>query len=390
MLNDPLRYHGDQAARDADLDFAVNVRGTTPQWLQASLAASLGKLAAYPPAQLDAEVRAMIGARHKRSAEEVLLLHGVAEGFSLLPHLGLPATIVQPQFTEPEAAFHAAGVEVDSLVLPPPYTLTPMLADVAENAFSSQSRQRGKRMVIIGNPTNPTGVAHSAADLRIIANKCAVLVVDEAFMDVADSEVVERCSLADKDAQYVENVESGADLVPDVGGVPDNVIVFRSMTKTWAIAGLRCGYALGRPELLAQLARQRPHWPLGTLQLTAMAAIAQREAELLPEIRDEIQRQRVTMSQLLVAAGWQVRSSEAPFVLARPASGLDTQEGQNATGVDVVKQEHVRKRLAQRGVAVRRCDTFVGMDGSWWRLAVRDETSVRRLIAEVAELLSQN
>lgn len=377
MLDDPLRYHGDQAAHGADLDFAVNVHGTTPQWLQDSLATSLGELAAYPSAQLDADVRAAIAAGHNRSADEVLLLHGVAEGFSLLPHLGLPATIVQPQFTEPEAAFRAAGVEVDSLVLPSPYTLTPTLADVHENASSPHSQQLDGRMVIIGNPTNPTGVAHSADDLRGLASCCGILVVDEAFMDVADGEVIQRCSLAD--------CKPGA-----ANSIPDNVIVFRSMTKTWAIAGLRCGYALGTPGLLAKLARLRPHWPLGTLQLTAMAAIARREGELLPQIRVEIGQQREAMTQLLVAAGWQVLDSEAPFLLARPDAALSTHDGPGAAEVDVVKHERLRQRLAARGVAVRRCDTFAGLDGSWWRLAVRDEASVRRLIAEVADLLSQN
>lgn len=381
MLDDPLRYHGDQAAHDADLDFAVNVHGTTPQWLQDSLAAALGELAAYPSVQLDAEVRATIAANHNRSADEVLLIHGVAEGFSLLPHLGLPATIVQPQFTEPEAAFRAAGVEVDSLVLPPPYTLTPALADGHENASSPHSQQLRNRMVIIGNPTNPTGVAHSADDLRKLASRCAVLVVDEAFMDVANAGTIQRCSLV--------NREAGGDTeLPDKN--PDNVIVFRSMTKTWAVAGLRCGYALGHPELLAQLARRRPHWPLGTLQLTAMAAIAQREEELLPEIRAAIRQQRESMTQLLRAAGWQVLDSEAPFVLARPGGDRSSHNGQGAAEVDVVKHEHLRQGLAERGVAVRRCDTFAGLDGSWWRLAVRDDASVRRLVAEVADLLSQN
>lgn len=362
MLNDPLRYHGDQAAFDADLDFAVNVRGTTPQWLQDELAAALGQLAAYPSAQLDAEVRKLIADSHGRSADEVLLLHGVAEGFSLLPQLSLPATIIQPQFTEPEAAFRAAGTQVDSLVLPPPYTLSALLDDVHSDASTQLQQQLAGRMVIIGNPTNPTGVAHSAEHIRALASYCDVLVVDEAFMDVCNEAVIQQCSAA--------------------GERLDNVIVFRSMTKTWAIAGLRCGYALGNPILLERLARMRPHWPLGTLQLTAMAAITAQEAELLPEIRSEIHRQREAMITLLQAAGWQVQPSAAPFVLARPPALQELQQDQRAGERDVVKHDRLRERLSERGVAVRRCDTFTGLDESWWRLAVRDDTSVRRLIAE--------
>lgn len=395
MLDDLLHYHGDQAAVNAHLDFAVNVRGATPSWLSRELAGALDKLAAYPTDQLDCEVRSAIAAYHGRRAEEVLLLHGVSEGFSLLPDLGLPATIIQPQFTEPEAAFRAAGAEVNSVQLPPPFALpqslgtdSPVGHDCGESCqWYSQLRSR---MVIVGNPTNPTGVAHSAQQLRALASRCEVLVVDEAFMDVADESVVRRCTMAEaaraEGGECTSSAKSATEGSEETSenrssrapGAPDNVIVFRSMTKTWAIAGLRCGYALGDPELLRRLARRRPHWPLGSLQLVAMAAIADRQETELPRIRREVRKQREAMTELLTEAKWQVKDSEAPFVLARP--GADT----------VGKQEQLRLQLLDRGVAVRRCDTFAGLSGTWWRLAVRDELSVRRLIAEVERLRRQN
>ncbi|MGV7529725.1 aminotransferase class I/II-fold pyridoxal phosphate-dependent enzyme, partial [Mycobacterium kansasii] len=75
-----------------------------------------------------------------------------------------------------------------------------------------------------------------------------IVVVDEAF---ADSIPGEPQSLA-------------GDALPDV-------LVVRSLTKTWGLAGLRVGYALGSPGLLARLTAQRAHWPVGTLQLAAIA-----------------------------------------------------------------------------------------------------------------------
>ena len=59
--------------------------------------------------------------------------------------------------------------------------------------------------------------------------------------------------------------------------LPD-VLVLRSLTKTWALAGLRVGYALGAPEVLARMTARRAHWPLGTLQLEAIAACSAPEA----------------------------------------------------------------------------------------------------------------
>src|SRR6202020_1961330 len=59
---------------------------------------------------------------------------------------------------------------------------------------------------------------------------------------------------------------------------PADVLVLRSLTKSWALAGLRVGYALGAPEVLARLTAQRAHWPVGTLQLTAIAACCAADA----------------------------------------------------------------------------------------------------------------
>jgi hypothetical protein len=95
--------------------------------------------------------------------------------------------------------------------------------------------------------------------------------------------------------------EAFADAIPDEPqslaalDLPD-VVVLRSLTKTWSLAGLRVGYALGAPEVLARLAARRPHWPLGTLQLEAIAACctpaaveqARAEAKVLSGLRAQM------------------------------------------------------------------------------------------------------
>lgn len=366
MFNDLLRYHGDRAARGARLDFAVNVHGETPDWLKEAVIGGVDELAAYPDEELANEVRSEIARIHGRSPAEVLLLHGVAEGFSLLPSLGLPATIIAPQFTEPEAAFLAAGSECETLALKAPFTLDSPLADAHPAAHSGLASRLTGRMAIVGNPTNPTGVLHSAEALLELSRSAEILVVDEAFMDVVDGQAAAEASLADAST---------------VSPFPDNVIVFRSMTKTWAIAGLRCGYALGSPKLLECLGRLRPHWPLGTLQLRAMLEIARRSGQLLPAIRAEIASQRGQMERDLSNAGWAVMPSAAPFVLAKAPLGNRGEDGEG-----VGKREWMRKALAERGIAVRRCDTFRGLDSRWWRLAVRDRDCVRQLIEAVEQV----
>ncbi|OBG64641.1 MULTISPECIES: Rv2231c family pyridoxal phosphate-dependent protein CobC [unclassified Mycobacterium] len=329
------RYHGDQAVAPGMLDFAVNVRHThPPEWLVRRLAARLPDLASYPSARDVRSAQHAIAERHGRARDEVLPLAGAAEGFALLSNLRpTRAAIVAPSFTEPADALTAAGVPVHHVVLEPPFALDGVsIPDDAD-------------LVVVGNPTNPTSVVHTREQLFALRRPGRILVVDEAF---ADSIPGEPESLA-------------AESLPDV-------LVLRSLTKTWALAGLRVGYALGSPEVLARLTARRAHWPVGTLQLSAIAACCGRQsvaeaaagAARLAEVRAE-------MVAGLTSVGAEVVAGRAPFVLFR-LPGADK----------------VRKSLQDKGIAIRRCDTFVGLDERYLRAAVRREWPLLvRAISEV-------
>ncbi|MBJ8341830.1 threonine-phosphate decarboxylase [Antrihabitans sp. YC3-6] len=326
-----LRHHGDVDAEVGLLDFAVNVQGAAPPtWLQERLVRQLATLGRYPSVAEDLFARTSVADRHGRTPDEVLLLAGGAEGFSLLPRLGSTlAAVVHPSFTEPELALREAGVPVAQVILPPPYRLDP--AAVPEAAD----------LVVLGNPTNPTSVLHDRASILALRRPGRIVVVDEAFADAVPGEPE---SLAG--ASY-----------PDV-------LVLRSLTKTWALAGLRCGYLLGSPELLARLRIGRPHWPLGTLQLAAIAACNEKaavgEAAVLAE---RISADRAILVGLLDRAGFEVSLPAAgPFLLIRVPDG-----------------DRVRKSLRDNGIAVRRCDTFPGLGPDHIRVAVRGADDSRRL-----------
>ncbi|MCF6390762.1 Rv2231c family pyridoxal phosphate-dependent protein CobC [Mycobacterium sp. MBM] len=329
------RYHGDQAVTPGMLDFAVNVRAAgPPPWLLERLGARLTDLGHYPSAADIARATEAIAARHGRAVDEVVLLAGGAEGFALLPNLRPRlAALIAPSFTEPEAVLGAAGVPIRHVVLPPPFTLggaaVPAQAD----------------LVVVGNPTNPTSVLHPVRDVLALRAPGRIVVVDEAFADAVPGEPE---SLA---------------AVP----LPD-VLVLRSLTKTWSLAGLRVGYALGAPEVLGRLTARRAHWPLGTLQLEAISACCAPDAVAEADAgARELAALRTEMVAGLRAAGVDALDGRAPFVLIRVADA-----------------ELTRKHLDSRGIAVRRCDTFVGMDGEYLRAAVRPEWPL--LAAALAEV----
>jgi histidinol-phosphate aminotransferase len=339
-----LRHHGDVDAEPGLLDFAVNVRGSGPPgWLRDRLVAALDRLGRYPSAADDLAARQAVAARHGRRPDEVLVLAGVAEGFALLPMLRPAlAAIVHPGFTEPEVALAGAGVPIRRV-----------LTDAADgHRLPPGAVPDQADLVVIGNPTNPTSVLHPARTLRALARPGRVLVVDEAFLDAVPGEPE---SLAGD-------------------GQTQGLLVMRSLTKTWALPGLRAGYALGAPELLARLAAGRPPWPVGTLGLEAVRACCE------PAALAEAER---AAEQLAAHRSWLIGAlSELPSVeVARPASApfllLRVPDGPT-----------VRARLRAAGIAVRRADTFPGLTENHLRVAVRPPEQAAVLVRALAAALA--
>jgi histidinol-phosphate aminotransferase len=335
-----LRHHGDAELAPGLVDLAVNVRpGTPPPWLRAALHRAVDDSAAYPDPR---RARAAVAAAHGRDPSEVLLTAGAAETFTLLARTLTPrrAVVVHPSFTEPEAALRAAGHPVDRHLLHSRdgYRLDP--SAVPEDAD----------LVVLGNPTNPTSVLHPAAAVAALTRPGRVLVVDEAFADTVPGEP--------------ESLAVRADL--------PGLLVVRSLTKTWGLAGLRVGYALGPAPLVAALAAQQPLWPVSTPALAALIACttpsARAEADAAAR---ELEAHRAALLAALPPGVELVGEPRSSFVLLRVRGG-----------------ERVRRALRERGWAVRRGDTFPGLDAEHLRVAVRDPETSRSFAAALAGILA--
>ncbi|MEV6266066.1 Rv2231c family pyridoxal phosphate-dependent protein CobC [Kribbella sp. NPDC051936] len=334
-----LEHHGDLEVGDGLVDLAVNVRaGTPPPWLLDAITASLTDLAAYP--RQDAAVAA-VAHRHGVASDRVLLTAGAAEAFVLIARAFRPRhpVVVHPQFTEPEAALRSAGHLVDRVILRP------------ENGFvlDPSAVPADADLVIIGNPTNPTSVLHRADELRELARPDRILVVDEAFMDAVPGEP--------------ESL---------VGASIPGLVVVRSLTKTWGLAGLRVGYLVAGAGLVEQLAAVQPHWPVSTPALAAAIACSnERAVAEAAQAALDTERQRVhLLDSLRTVNGLSTFGvARAPFVLFHLPG---------AAGV--------RESLRGQGFAVRRGDTFPGLGPDWLRIAVRPEDVTDRLVKVLIEL----
>ncbi|WP_153503949.1 cobyrinate a,c-diamide synthase [Cumulibacter manganitolerans] len=332
-----LEHHGDAELGDGLEDFAVNVRDARPPtWLASRIADSAADLAAYPDVSA---ARRAVAKRHGVSDDMVLLTNGAAEAFTLIARAfgNRRPAVVHPQFTEPESALRRAGIVPERIMLQ------------ARDGFvlheSLVPAEAG--LVLVGNPTNPTGVLHPRGALESLRRPGRLLVVDEAFMDAVPG-------------------ESQSLITSD----PTGVVVLRSLTKTWSIAGLRAGYLIGEPEVVAALGRHQPHWAVSTpaalaMELTATpAAVAEaaRQAE-------ELQRWRAVLVAALERLGLRPVSGRAPFVLVEAGSG-------------------VRAALRARGLAVRTGASFPGLGPTWVRIAVREPAATERLVAALDDVMS--
>ncbi|WP_281178988.1 Rv2231c family pyridoxal phosphate-dependent protein CobC, partial [Piscicoccus intestinalis] len=345
---DPLRHHGDVDARTARIDLAVNVAvPAPPDWLRRALAAALDDVAAYPD---EAPVRRRLAEHLGTEPESLLLVNGAAQAFSLVAHARAwrHPLVVHPQFTEPDAALRAAGYLPRHHLLraDDSFTLRPQAVDAEAD------------LVVVGNPTNPTSRLHGADTLRALlrgAGRERVLLLDEAFIDVVPGE---RESLQPDACAATATTSRG-------------LLVLRSLTKTFGLAGIRAGYVVGDPRLVARLRELAPPWSVNSLALAAIdAAVTPQARDHVDALAAELPRRRDHLVAGLRAAGLTVVDDpQGPFVLAHHPRAAELRAG-----------------LRERGIAVRRGDTFPGLGPAWLRFAVRDEATTDALLTALRAL----
>ncbi|MGF1663028.1 MAG: aminotransferase class I/II-fold pyridoxal phosphate-dependent enzyme [Kineosporiaceae bacterium] len=328
-----LRDHGDRQVPVGTDDLAVNVWGPPPAWVLAAAAGA--DLSRYPDARA---AEAAAAARHGRPAAEALAVNGAAEAFWALAHGLRPrlAACVHPSFTAPEAALRSAGVAVHRVVRDPGtgFALDP--ATVPEAAD----------LVVLGRPDNPTGRVEPVATVAALTRPGRLVVVDEAFLEFHTD-------------------AGGFASRPDLPGV----VAVRSLTKLWAVPGLRVGYVVGPAGVLARMREALQPWPVNAPAARLLEVLCPAGPARAARAAGVARARRSLTAGLATVPGLRVWPATANFVLVRHPE------------VDL------RRGLLARGLAVRRADTFPGLDASYARVAVHPQARVReRLVAELRGL----
>jgi histidinol-phosphate aminotransferase len=308
----------------------------SPRVLEALAAAGDASLRLYP----DPEARALrerASAVYGVPADHILAGNGSDELLALL----LRAT-VEPgdrvAFPVPTYSLYATLVAVqggEAVCLPWP-------ADFSLPGGLASARAR---VTFLCNPNSPSGTVVPPAEVEALARAVAgVLVVDEAYADFAETNAL------------------------GLVGRHANVLVLRTMSKSYSLAGLRVGLAFGHPELLAGLRTVKDSYNLSRLSQAAAAAALEDAAGM----RANVARVRATRARLtagLERLGFGVLPSQANFVLARRRH---------------VDQAPVAAALAARDILVRHFPVPELADAL--RITVGTDDEVEMLLAALADV----
>ena len=256
------------------------------------------------------------------------------------------ALLPAPTFAEYAAALDTVGCTVQRVFLQEEndFAVTDDFVDAVTDDIDA---------VFLCQPNNPTGQVTPPELVQKLLRRCAacgaVLVVDECFLDF----------LPDRDALTAKRFLHDA----------SNLIILKAFTKLYAMAGVRLGYALCRNAALMDKMRAAGQpWAVSSLaQAAGLAALG--ETAYADRVRDLIAEERPKLAAGLRALGLYVVGGRANYLLFQaPADFGET--------------------LRRRGAVVRSCANYPGLDGSWYRTAVRTNAENQKLLQIMGEVLA--
>jgi len=337
--------------REDVLDFSSNINPYgPPDGVMEAVRNAVERIGEYPEQQAESFVAA-VAAALQVGAEHIVAGNGSIELIYLIAELSRrdKALLVIPSFTEYEVALRKAGAHIAYK--------NALSAGEALHVLADASREAD--IALIGNPNNPCGYRIERSDmLRLIDERGSCLwVIDEAFIDFLAG-------------------PPGASLVEDAIE-RENVVVLRSLTKMYGIAGLRLGYLVASPAIARRVIEMKYPWSVNTIALEA--GIAALSAGGFVEMSVEAlsaEAERLYRS-LAGIAGLKPFAPSANYILIEIRSDMI-----NPTA------PMLQEEMLKRGIAIRDCSSYTGLDERYFRVAVKRPEDNDRLLAALKEIFS--
>jgi threonine-phosphate decarboxylase len=328
-----------------DFSASINPLGPSPA-VYGAISGELWRIRHYPDPDCG-ELPALLAGHLGVDKENLLLGNGGAELIYALPRaLGIKrALVAAPTFSEYAEAVKACAGTVD-------YTV------YGSGPEELSEQLEGYDAVFICNPNNPTGRAFSRSSLFPVIEAAerwgTLVVIDEAFMDfVAD-----------------RREKSLMDLACRRRGL----VVLYSMTKFFGVPGMRLGATVAVKETIGLLKRSKDPWSVNALAIAAGEAALRDEkhmADTLDIVREE---RNYLFSAISAIKGLKPHPSEANFLLV------------DISGTGLSSGELVDK-MGERGILVRNCANFYGLEEPCIRVAVRVRPENHRLVKALQEVI---
>lgn len=344
-----MQYHGGDIYRNQiRLDFSVNTNPLgMPDSVREALHQAVEEAEHYPDIHAQ-ELTKAVAERLRISEKRLVFGNGASELFHAVLHAVKPSKILipVPSFLGYEEAAKAMDCEVIfyEMKKEEKYSLTERILDALDESIS---------LVFLANPNNPVGNLVEPELIFKIAEKCRqcdiTLVLDECFMELTGKEMT-------------HSFLNQLDEFP-------NVVVVRAFTKLYAIPGVRLGYLICEQTLAEKIRLQLPEWNLSVFaQRAGVAAI--KEQEYVARAVVCIQTQRLFLREELKAAGCNVFDSDADYLL-------------------FYSEKKLYELFLQRGILIRDCSNFRGLQRGYYRIAVKSEEQ-NRIFADVLREIHGN
>lgn len=321
-----------------DFSASINPAGMSRKAIRAIKDALGPTVSAYPDPSMT-ELKKAVSTCHGLPSKNILPANGSTELIYLLPRVLKPskALIVEPAFSEYRKALRLAGSKVSSHVLKEEYGFSPDIERL--KARLAKGGMGGFDLLYIANPANPTGAPVDRDGLVELADVCSrlgtTMVVDEAFTDFAEELSVKKEVLKYK-----------------------NLIVLRSMTKFFAMAGLRLGYLFAHEKTLERFKYQLPPWSVNTLASVAGAASIQDRPYMKRSLKAIETEKRFLEERLSALNGIKLYPSSANFFMLKITAPGET-------------SPRLKERLLEKGILIRDLSDFNGLGTEYFRIAVR-------------------
>lgn len=265
---------------------------------------------------------------------------------ALRPHRCL---VPVPAFAEYCKVLDTCGVECCA------FTSTQETGFSLESARMAASlKASGAQAVLLANPQSPSGRLIPAEELLRLHEAAsalgAITIVDEAFIDYAPQD----------------------SLVPWAARIP-GLIVLRSLTKFFAMPGLRVAYAVSCPETRTAMESRIPAWPVGSIAAEAARMVLQDQPSII-QTRVTNATERDWLEQQLQGLGVCVFPSAANYLL------IKIDESRNGP-------EFWRRLIVEHGVVLRSCANFEGLDEQYFRIGVRTRSQNEFLVRALRQVL---